>query len=99
MIKNITVLGAGIVGHGIAQIFTQPDYPIQLYDLEDEPLRKAKESIGNDLDVQINQGLIEKGAKGAALAQLTWSKLLKMLIILQKPFPKLWTSNMIYIKI
>lgn len=72
MIKNITVLGAGIMGHGIA--FAQADYPVQLYDLEDEPLRKAKESIENDLDVQINQGLIEKGAKGAALAQLTWSK-------------------------
>jgi len=73
MIKNITVLGAGIMGHGIAQIFAQADYPVQLYDLRDEPLRKAKESIENDLDVQVNQGIIEKGAKDAALAQLTFT--------------------------
>lgn len=73
MIKNITVLGAGIMGHGIAQVFAQADYPVQLYDLGEEPLRKAKESIENDLDVQVNQGIIEKGAKEAALSQLTFT--------------------------
>src|SRR5699024_3934139 len=73
MIKNIAVLGAGTMGHGIAQIFAQAGYPVQLYDLEDESLQKAKQSIENDLDVQINQDLIEKEAKEAALAQITFT--------------------------
>lgn len=44
-IKNITVLGSGIMGHGIAQISAMSDYKVILRDIEQKFLDKALEKI------------------------------------------------------
>ena len=40
-IKNITVLGSGIMGHGIAQVSAMADYKVVLRDIEQKFLDKA----------------------------------------------------------
>lgn len=49
-IKNITVLGSGIMGHGIAQVAATAGYNIVLRDIEQQFLDKAMEKIKWSLD-------------------------------------------------
>ena len=44
-IKNITVLGSGIMGHGIAQVSSMAGYDVVLRDIEKHFLDKAMEKI------------------------------------------------------
>lgn len=49
-IKNITVLGSGIMGHGIAQVAATAGYNVVLRDIEQQFLYKAMEKIKWSLD-------------------------------------------------
>ena len=40
-IKRVAVIGAGIMGHGFAQIFAQKGYPVFLYDIDEKILKTA----------------------------------------------------------
>ena len=44
-VKNITVLGSGIMGHGIAQISAMSGYRVVLRDIEKQFLDKAMEKV------------------------------------------------------
>ncbi|MGI0010335.1 MAG: 3-hydroxyacyl-CoA dehydrogenase NAD-binding domain-containing protein, partial [Nitrosopumilaceae archaeon] len=44
-IRNITVLGSGIMGHGIAQVSAMSGYNVVLRDVEQQFLAKAMEKI------------------------------------------------------
>ena len=50
LVKNITVLGSGIMGHGIAQVAATAGYNIVLRDIEQSFLDKAMEKIKWSLD-------------------------------------------------
>jgi len=50
-IQSVTVLGAGIMGHGIAQSFLMGGYPVFLYDIKDPILMTAKEHIIRNLEL------------------------------------------------
>ena len=49
-VKNITVLGSGIMGHGIAQVSATAGYNVVLRDIEQKFLDKAMEKIKWSLD-------------------------------------------------
>ena len=49
-VKNITVLGSGIMGHGIAQVSATAGYNVVLRDIEQRFLDKAMEKIKWSLD-------------------------------------------------
>ena len=44
-IRQVAVIGAGLMGHGIAQVFAVGGYPVTLVDIEDEPLSRAVEMV------------------------------------------------------
>ena len=44
-IKNITVLGSGIMGHGISQVSAMAGYNVVLRDIEQKFLDKAMDKI------------------------------------------------------
>ncbi|MFQ6067955.1 MAG: 3-hydroxyacyl-CoA dehydrogenase [Candidatus Bathyarchaeia archaeon] len=44
-LKKIAVIGSGVMGHGIAQIFAMSRYEVTMVDISDEILRKALEKI------------------------------------------------------
>lgn len=50
-IMNMTVIGAGLMGHGIAQVFAQNGYPVTLMDLNEEFLASAAKNIRLNLTV------------------------------------------------
>jgi len=50
-IRTISVLGAGIMGHGIAQSFLMDGYPVWLYDISESILVTAKAHIEKNLDL------------------------------------------------
>jgi 3-hydroxybutyryl-CoA dehydrogenase len=69
--KNITVIGSGTMGNGIAHTFAQNGFKVSLVDISSESLSKAMQTIGNNLDRQIKKGAIDESAKIATLGNIT----------------------------
>ena len=55
--ENIAVIGAGLMGHGIAQIFAIHGHPVNLMDLDDTVLSNAVESIRSNLALMAQKGI------------------------------------------
>ena len=60
-IKNITVLGSGVMGHGIAQVSAMAGYNIVLRDIEQKFLDNAMEKIKWSLDKLVSKEKISQG--------------------------------------
>jgi 3-hydroxybutyryl-CoA dehydrogenase len=69
--KNITVIGSGTMGNGIAHVFAQNNYKVSLVDVNESALKKAVETIGKNLDRQVSKGQLTEADKDLALANLT----------------------------
>jgi 3-hydroxybutyryl-CoA dehydrogenase len=57
-LQNITVIGAGTMGNGIAHVFAQNGFKVTIVDLQKSQLEKALATIGKNLDRQISKGSI-----------------------------------------
>ena len=68
--KNITVVGSGTMGSGIAHCFAQYGFDVHLVDLNEDALKTAIEKIGKNLDRQVNKGLLRAEDKAAALSRI-----------------------------
>lgn len=68
--KNIAVIGSGTMGSGIAHCFGQYGFEVRLVDLSEEALKKAMERIANNLDRQVNKGVLSSEDKTAALKRI-----------------------------
>lgn len=68
--KQITVIGAGIMGHGIAQACAFAGNMVQLYDLKEEFLEKATISIQNNLDSYVEHEMITAEEKEETLKRI-----------------------------
>ena len=62
-IKNITVLGSGIMGHGIAQVSAMAGYNVILRDIEQKFLDKAIEKIKWSLDKLVSKEKISENER------------------------------------
>jgi 3-hydroxybutyryl-CoA dehydrogenase len=60
-IKNISVIGAGMMGHGIAQIFASRSYHVTLIDVRQDLLSKAIENIRSNLTLMVERGIGKRG--------------------------------------
>ncbi len=70
MIINISVIGAGTMGNGIAHVFAQYGYKVSLIDIAEEQLQKALATIARNLDRQVAKGVISGEDKESALANI-----------------------------
>ncbi len=61
-IANIAVIGAGLMGHGIAQEFACAGYNVCLHDITEEQLNNARAQISKNLTLLAENELIEKGS-------------------------------------
>ncbi|MCC5945204.1 MAG: 3-hydroxybutyryl-CoA dehydrogenase [Bernardetiaceae bacterium] len=68
---NISVIGAGAMGNGIAHVFAQHGYKVALIDISQDSLDKAVATIGKNLDRQISKGKLEEAVKASTLANIT----------------------------
>lgn len=60
MIRNIAVLGAGTMGHGIAETFAIFGYPVNLYETNEKLRNTVKDIIQVELDFAAENELIKK---------------------------------------
>ncbi len=70
-LQNISVIGAGTMGNGIAHVFAQNGFSVILVDVNGEQLKKALETITKNLDRQIAKGVITDADKHKTLQNLT----------------------------
>lgn len=56
-IEKIAVIGAGLMGHGIAQVFAAGGHDVHLMDINDERLTHAVEDIRKNLALMAENGL------------------------------------------
>jgi 3-hydroxybutyryl-CoA dehydrogenase len=69
--KNIAVIGAGTMGNGIAHVFAQFGYRVNLIDVSQSSLDKALATIGKNLDRQLAKEAITESEKQNTLSNLT----------------------------
>ena len=68
--KNISVIGSGTMGNGIAHVFAQFGYNVSLIDIQDEALKRALQTIEKNLDRQVSKQQITEENKKQALANI-----------------------------
>jgi 3-hydroxybutyryl-CoA dehydrogenase len=69
--QNISVIGAGTMGNGIAHVFAQKGFTVSLIDTQQAQLDKALATISANLDRQITKGVLKPEDKHATLASIT----------------------------
>jgi 3-hydroxybutyryl-CoA dehydrogenase len=69
-IKQVTVIGAGTMGNGIAQVFAMTGYNVNLVDVSDEFVSRGYGSIAKSLDRLLAKEKITAQDKEAALARI-----------------------------
>src|SRR5512133_1288649 len=57
-IRKIGVLGAGTMGHGIAESFAMYGYDVNLYDIDADALTKSKNFIEQELEMLAAESFI-----------------------------------------
>ena len=71
--KNITVLGAGIMGHGAAQLFAQAGKNVRIQARRETSLEKARELITNSLKIMVEKDMLTQNEMDQALARITYT--------------------------
>ncbi|MFY3793292.1 3-hydroxyacyl-CoA dehydrogenase family protein [Ureibacillus sp. MALMAid1270] len=69
--EKITVLGAGTMGHDIAQLFAQAGFEVSLYDIHDQFLNQALTRISSNLDLLIESNSLTPVDKEKTLQQIS----------------------------
>lgn len=69
--KNITVIGSGTMGNGIAHTFAQFGYAVSLVDIKQEFLDKAIATITKNIDRQVAKGSIIENDKQNTLKNIS----------------------------
>ena len=68
--KNIAVIGAGTMGNGIAHVFAQFGYNVNLIDISDAALEKGISKISKNLDRQVSKEIIKDEDKNQILGRI-----------------------------
>lgn len=69
--KNITVIGAGTMGNGIAHTFAQSGFKVALVDISQENIDRGLSTIAKNLDRMIAKERITEADKAATLGNIT----------------------------
>jgi len=69
--KNISVIGAGTMGNGIAHVFAQKGYQVNLIDISSEALEKALSTIERNLNRMVRKELLEESQVASILANIS----------------------------
>jgi 3-hydroxybutyryl-CoA dehydrogenase len=71
--KDISVIGCGTMGNGIAHVFALQGYTVNILDVNQSLLDKAVQTIKNNMERQVKKELISTEEMKAALAKLNTS--------------------------
>lgn len=70
VIKNIAVIGAGTMGNGIAHVFAQNNFSVNLIDVSQPQLEKALNTIEKNLERQLAKNTISAETKKSTLSNI-----------------------------
>jgi len=70
-INKVSVIGAGTMGNGIAHVFAQAGFTVNLVDVNASQLQKALDTITKNLDRQISKGSVTEEQKKATLGNIS----------------------------
>ena len=73
MINKIGVIGAGTMGHGIAETFALHGFNVNLFDIDEAQLAKAKKAIREELELLADEDYIPRDKIEATLARISTS--------------------------
>ncbi len=68
---NIAVIGAGTMGNGIAHVFAQNEFNVNLIDISEEALQKGINNIAKNLDRMLSKGAISEEVKVLTLSRIS----------------------------
>src|SRR5678809_1491740 len=80
MIKIVGVVGAGTMGHGIAQVFAQAGYDLRLVDVSQPMLDRAETQIRASLAKFVEKNKLTVSDRDAALGRLRMTTALDGLV-------------------
>lgn len=69
--KNISVIGSGTMGNGIAHVFAMHGFQVSMVDISEQALEKGMATIHKNLDRMLGKGSITEQQKAETLANLT----------------------------
>ena len=69
-VQRVAVIGAGTMGHGIAQVAAMAGLSVALVDTTQDVLRAALDRIRGNLDEGVRRGKVDESVREAALANL-----------------------------
>jgi len=69
-VKRVVVVGAGTMGHGIAQVFAMKGYEVSLLDVSEDILKKAVQKVEWSLNKFVEKRRIRKEDAEAALSRI-----------------------------
>ncbi|HEY4069672.1 MAG TPA: 3-hydroxyacyl-CoA dehydrogenase NAD-binding domain-containing protein, partial [Burkholderiaceae bacterium] len=67
---TVLVIGAGIMGAGIAQVAAQAGHPVLLFDMREGAAEQAHVKLAASLDALVAKGRLERDAARATLARI-----------------------------
>jgi 3-hydroxybutyryl-CoA dehydrogenase len=71
--KNITVVGAGTMGNGIAHVCAQYGYSVTLNDVNHDAIERGLKTITSNLDRQVKKGALTEQQKAKTLGNIATS--------------------------
>jgi 3-hydroxybutyryl-CoA dehydrogenase len=75
-INNILVVGAGTMGHGIAQSFAQAGYNVSLQDTNPDALERSRKLIESSLNTMIEAGIVQQSDYHNILKKIRYTTVL-----------------------
>lgn len=69
-LQQVAVIGAGTMGNGIAHVFAQGGFKVNLIDVNQAQIEKALQTIAKNFDRQIAKGSATEEQKAAALGRI-----------------------------
>ncbi len=75
--KNISVIGSGTMGNGIAHVFAQNGFKVNLIDISSDALDKALKTIEKNLERMVAKEKIDGATKASTLKNITTHTVLK----------------------
>ncbi len=68
--KNISVIGSGTMGNGIAHVFAQHGFSVSLVDISQDALNRALSTIEKNLGRQLEKGIVTAEQRDRTLANI-----------------------------
>ena len=71
-LKEIAIVGAGVMGQGLAQTFSSAGLDVLLIEKNEKQLKHSKNMLSESMDREINRWAMTKSEKKAILSRIIW---------------------------